>query len=54
MFLCDLFCPWDNQTLREQVWVRKRAKLHAAVFDLVPPRAAVQEGFWFSAHEVQY
>lgn len=52
--LCDLYCDWsDAPQLREQVWVRKRAKLVPVSASFVQPQpVAVQRGFWYSAHEV--
>ena len=47
-----LYCDWGGDD-RQQLWLRKRAKLQPATLKLSNGTAVtVQRGFWYSAHEL--
>jgi len=50
-FFLDLFGQWPNENEKEEVWIKKRAKLQAVNYTTPEGPITVQRGWWFSAHE---
>ncbi|EGC39213.1 hypothetical protein DICPUDRAFT_75224 [Dictyostelium purpureum] len=47
----DLFCQWENEDQREQMWINKRGLLKSIEFSTPKGNITVQKGWWFSSHE---
>eukprot|EP01133_Synstelium_polycarpum_P011003 gene11003-12823_t len=47
----DLYCEWDNDAERDQLWINKRNMLQSSTFVTPKGNITVQKGFWFSSHE---
>eukprot|EP01132_Coremiostelium_polycephalum_P011343 gene11343-13890_t len=48
----DLYCEWDSDDQRDQIWINKRALLQQTQLTTPKGDITVQKGWWFSSHEL--